>query len=230
MTLFLDSANIEHIKEICEYGIVKGVTTNQKILLKSGIRVGEYRDSIRQICNLVKGPVSVELTGVRSGIPDLVMEARELYGFDVNKYINIKVPMWGDGRGLGVAEKLRELEIPVNMTCMMSANQGILACEAGVDYASLFYNRIIDYTGRRSVGQREITLLRDYIDDHGLPTQIIAGSIRSPIDVMECFEAGAHIVTIPYPIIKKLPFHPRTQSTIEEFDKAWKEFMRERSR
>jgi len=226
VTLFLDSADIKHIKEICGWNIIKGITTNQKIFLKSGVT--DYNETIKNICELVDSPVSIELTKTNSHFTVLEQEAEKLR--EIDDRVNIKVPMWGDGRGLFIAKKLIGRKIPVNMTCMMSANQGILACEAGVDYASLFYNRIIDYAGRRSVGQREIALLREYIDNYGLPTQIIAGSIRSPIDVMECFEAGAHIVTIPYPIIKKLPFHPRTQSTIEEFDEAWKEFMRERSR
>ncbi len=220
MTVFFDSANIEHIREIHDWNVVRGVTTNQKIFLKSGVK--DYIGAIKAICEIVNNPVSVELTKTNSHFTVLLQEAKKYR--KISDHVNIKVPMWGDGRGLFIAEKLIDHKIPVNMTCMMSANQGILACEAGVEYASLFYNRIIDYAGRRLVGQREIVLLRDYIDDHGLPTQIIAGSIRSPIDVMECFEVGAHIVTIPYPIIKKLPFHPRTESTIKEFDEAWKEF------
>ncbi len=221
MTLFFDSANIDHIKEICSWNVTAGVTTNQKIFLKSGVT--DYTDTIKSICRVVKNPVSVELTKTEGSDNDLLREATDLRRID--SWVNIKVPMWGDGRGLRIARSLVKKDIPVNMTCMMSADQGILACEAGVDYASLFYNRIIDYSGRRPAGQREIALLRDYIDNHGLSTQIIAGSIRSPIDVMECFEAGAHIVTVTYPIMKKLPFHPRTEFTIKEFDAAWKEFM-----
>ncbi len=220
MTLFFDSANIEHIKEICDFGIISGITTNQKIFLKSGVT--DYIGTIKEICDLVNNPVSVELTETDDNFTVLLQEAGRLR--EIDNHVNIKVPMWGDGKGLFIAKKLIDMKIPVNMTCMMSADQGILACEVGVDYASLFYNRIIDYSGRRPAGQREISLLRDYIDNHGLSTQIIAGSIRTPIDVMECFEAGAHIVTIPYPIMKKLPFHPRTESTIKEFDDAWKEF------
>lgn len=222
MTLFIDSANIEHIKEVCSWGATGGATTNQKIFLKSGVT--DYIETIREICELVNNPVSVELTETDDHFTVMLQEAGMLR--EIDDHVNIKVPMWGDGKGLFIAEKLIDMEIPVNMTCLMSANQGILACEVGVKYASLFYNRIIDYSGRRSAGQREIALLHDYIDNHGLPTQIIAGSIRSPSDVMECFEAGAHIVTIPYPIMKKLPFHPRTESTIKEFDEAWKEFTR----
>ncbi len=221
MTLFFDSANIKEIRYVASLGIIRGVTTNQKIFLKSGVK--DYLATINEICGLVKGPVSVELTKTSESDQVLVDEAAGLR--DISTWVNIKVPMWGDGRGLRIVRSLTKQKIPVNMTCMMSADQGILACEVGVDYASLFYNRIIDYSGRRSAGQREIALLRDYIDNHGLFTQIIAGSIRSPSDVMECFEAGAHIVTIPYPIMKKLPFHPRTESTIKEFDDAWKEFV-----
>jgi len=133
--------------------------------------------------------------------------------------------MWGDGRGLIIIKQLKEKGISVNATCMMNAIQGVLAAEAGADYVSLFYGRINDYHQDRDAGVKQISTLRIYLDEHELSSQIIAGSMRKPRDVFDCLKAGAHIVTIPYEILLKLPFHVRTESTIKEFDQAWQEFL-----
>jgi len=237
LTIFVDSANIQEIQKwVVEYGVAKGVTTNQKIFLEEkGIN---FETRIKDILNtLPEGcPVSVELTKTNSTDKDLIEEAI-LYKTleDNNKHgvIVIKVPMWGDGRGLRIANKLVEKAIPVNMTCCMSVNQAILACEMDVPFVSFFYNRIIDYdktVGKQYPGSGAgfvvIHQTRNIIEQQEYETQIIAGSIRKPDDVEECFRAGAHIVTIPPKILKQLPFHPKTEETIKEFDEAWKQFIR----
>ncbi|MBW2671978.1 MAG: fructose-6-phosphate aldolase [Deltaproteobacteria bacterium] len=219
MTLFLDTANLDEIREIAELGVIRGVTTNQKILLKSGVSYDNYKEVIREICELVQGPVSVELTRTYAPVHSLVSEARELA--EINGWVVVKVPMWSDGRGLAVINQLSEMDIKTNATCLMSARQGVLAAEAGATYVSLFYNRMIEELSTRTLAMEEIFRMRTYLEDHDLDTKIIAGSIRNPNDVMECFNAGAHIVTVPYKHLKALIPHPRTESTIREFDEAW---------
>jgi len=219
MTLFLDSANLEEIRKAMSWGVISGVTTNQKILLKSGVTADGYKQTIREICELVDGPVSVELTETRPDIDLLVSEAEELAG--IHKWVNVKVPMWGDGRGLEVVSRLWDIGIKTNATCMMSAAQGILAMEAGAKYLSLFYRRMID-TGGLPYAKAQFRILSSYLKENHSKSRIIAGSIRKPEDVVDSWLAGAHVVTVPYKIMKRLPFHPRTESTIAEFDEAWR--------
>ena len=222
MTLFLDTANFEEIKEIVPWGVIRGITTNPKILFNSGISYEGYKELIKCICRLVNGPVSVELTKINEPVEVLFNEGVSIASLD--RRINVKVPMWGDGKGLQLIKELTQCDIEVNATCMMNAIQGVLASEAGADFVSLFYNRMID-EAEKEYAQSQIIYLRNYIDEHLLDSQIIAGSIRKPKDVIDCFSLGAHIVTVPYKHMIKLPFHTRTESTIREFDEAWKEFM-----
>lgn len=223
MTLFLDTAKIEHIKHILSWAVVKGLTTNQAIFLKSGRKHEDFTRTVKEICDLVKMPVSIELTQTLLDDHALISEAMSLC--EISEWVNIKVPMWGDGRGLVIIKELKEKRIKVNATCMMNAIQGVLAAEAGADYVSLFYGRINDYHQDGDAGKKSISTLRKYLDDHELSSQIIAGSMRKPRDVFDCLKAGAHIVTVPYAILVKLPFHLRTESTIRDFDDAWREFV-----
>ena len=221
MTIFLDSANLEHIRHILTWGPLAGVTSNPKIFLNEGDI--DYEETIKEIASLTPH-LSVELTQTDQDNEALVDEASLLYQLSP-EVITIKVPMWGDGRGLEIASRLIKRDIPVNMTCLMGAYQAILAVEAGCQYISLFYNRIADYLHSRHSAQSQFALLRSYIDGNGFDSKIIAGSIRDPKDIMECFESGAHIVTVPYKHLIKLPHHPKTEVTISEFDAAWREFQ-----
>ena len=230
MTIFLDTANIEEIKEYSKWGIVFGVTTNQKIWLKEkGIK---FKEKLKEILDFMDPfPVSVELTKTNKPFHILIKEAKEYVKLGSNAII--KVPMWKNGNGLYLANSLKENSIPVNMTCCMSVNQAILACEVGARYVSLFYNRIIDYKtkgGKKlqylDSGRKVIRKTRKIIDQQGYGTEIICGSIRDPKDVEDCFSAGSHIVTITPKVLKLLPFHPKTEETIKEFDKAWSTFLK----
>lgn len=240
VTIFLDTANIEEIKEYSKWGIIFGVTTNQKIWLKEkGI---DFKEKLKEILDFMNPfPVSVELTKTNKPLHILIKEAKEYVKLGSNAII--KVPMWKNGNGLYLASSLKENSIPVNMTCCMSVNQAILACEVGARYVSLFYNRIIDYEtkglgtlipllkgGKKlqylDSGQKVVTKTRKIINQQGYGTEIICGSIRDPKDVEDCFSAGAHIVTITPKILKLLPFHPKTESTILEFDAAWRTFLK----
>jgi transaldolase len=220
LEIFLDTASVKEIKEILQWGIISGVTTNQKIFsVEKGI---SFKDRILEILSLVDGPLSVELTNTTGSEDDLVEEAKEYSGWNPKKVI-IKVPMFGDGRGLSIVNRLRKENIKTNMTCLMSTNQVLLAAKVGATYASIFFNRI------RDLGSDPVKVLKDsrrIIEEGSFATRIIVGSIRKPEDVDEAAVAGAHIVTIPSKILMQMPYHPKTEETIKEFDQAWLEFKK----
>ena len=135
----------------------------------------------------------------------------------------IKVPMFGDGKGLRIINRLSRENIKTNATCMMTTNQVLLAAKAGATYTSIFYNRVKDSGGDAERGVRES---RAIIDKGGLESRIIVGSIRRPADITEAAVAGAHIITIPYKILVQMPWHWKTEDTIKEFDQAWQEFKK----
>jgi transaldolase len=185
------------------------------IILKEG-RV-DFKRRILEICRVVKGPVSVETT--KSTVPQLLAQAREFASW--HKNIVVKVAMHGDGRGLEVVHQLAKEHIKTNMTCMMTFNQLVLASKAGASYVSLFYNRAIEARENPLQIIRDSAALAKENDSMG---RLIVGSIRKPEDVALAVAAGAHILTVPFKILKQMPFNKRTQETIEEFDKAWGEF------
>ena len=227
MTLFVDSANLGDIEKAISWGVCRGVTTNPKIAAGSGVKYSPeaYRDNIRRICELVNGPVSVELTNTMGLVPELVREAAELYNIDRGKVV-VKVPMWGSGKGLEVIHDLAVLGVPTNATCLMNAAQGILAAETGAKYVSLFYRRMRDYYGQF---QEEFDHVAAEFGDLsrylcGKDCELIAGSIRELRDVVDCFTLGTDIVTVPPKILWELPKHPKTEATIAEFDEAWRKY------
>ena len=216
MKIFLDTASVSEIDHIMRWGVIDGVTTNQKIFLnEKGV---DFEDRVLEICKKLENkPVSVESNG--SSLEQILQDAR----FFVNIAPNVvpKIAMTADGMGLEAINILSKERIKINVTVMMNLNQLILATKAGATYVSLFFNRAKD------AGENPLQTIRQYYDwtrQHGYSTELIAGSIRHPKDVEQIAAAGAHIITIPYKIIKDMPFHKKTQETIEEFDKAWKEF------
>lgn len=219
MEIFLDTANVDEIRKVLPWGVISGVTTNQKIFLREkGV---DFRERAMEILSLVNGPLSLELTKTDGSVEDLVDEAQKYASWSPN--IVIKVPMWGDGRGLSIAYKLKELGIKTNMTCMMTTNQVLLATRVGATYASIFFNRVKDSGGDPV---KVIQECRQIIENGGFKTKIIAGSIRRPTDIAEAAIAGAHIITIPYKIIIQMPWHWKTEETIKEFDQAWQQFKK----
>ena len=213
---FLDTASLKEIEEFTRWGIADGVTTNQKIFLSEG--GVDFKRHILKICALVNGPVSVETT--KSTVPELLEEARRYASWQKN--IVVKVAMYGDGRGLQVVRQLAKEDIKTNMTVMMTFNQLVLAAKAGATYVSLFYNR------SKEAGENPAQIIRDYVavaKEGKLSARLIVGSIRTPDDVALAVAAGAHIMTVPAKILKQMPFNKRTEETIEEFDKAWQDFL-----
>jgi transaldolase len=163
-------------------------------------------------------PYPVSLEGPNN-LDELLESAREYSKWGKN--VVIKVPMLEDGSGLIAVKTLEGEGIKTNVTAMMSVNQAFLAIEAGASYASLFYNRIRD-SGADPV--EVVKQSRAIIDKGNFKTKLIVGSIRNPSDVEEIISANPHVITIPYKILKQMPYHERTVSTLEEFDKAWEEF------
>ena len=213
MTIFLDTANLEELRKAVVWGVCHGVTLNQKILLQEkGVDLEKH---IKDIISIVgKVPISVELTQTDSRAR-MIGEAQSYA--DIAENIVVKVPMFGSGLGLELSKILLDMGIKVNMTCMMSERQVLLAAELGVQYASLFYRRI-----QFRVTTFKVT--RAILDRIFSDTLLIAGSLRSPEDVIVALKNGADIVTIPPKVLWKMPFHPRTEKTIAEFDEAWKDF------
>jgi len=216
MELFLDTANLDEIKEILPWGITTGLTTNQKIFQKE--KGTDFKEHVRKILAMIDGPVSLEVT--KSDPEGILREAEEYSKWGKN--VVIKVPMWGDGRGLRIASALEKRGIKVNMTALMSSSQVMLAASAGTTYASLFFNRIKD--GGEDP-EKVIRESRAIVDAMGTKTRIIVGSIRDPSDVIKAALAGAHIVTVPYKMLIRMPFHQKTEDTIKEFDTAWADFL-----
>lgn len=218
MKIFLDTASIAEVRKWKKRLFLDGITTNQKIFLaEKGIN---FRTRVFEICNENVGDVSVELTS--HGVGEMIEEARKYATW--HKAIVIKVPMTPDGSGLEVIKKLKTYGIKTNATCMMTADQLILAAKAGATYVSLFYNRSKD-SGKDA--DRELQKAKVFLTKDSTPAkkpQIIVGSIRKPSDVSDAFFAGADIVTIPPKILEEILDNKKTIETIKEFDDAWKEF------
>jgi len=216
--IFVDTANVEDIKNWKERGICDGITTNQKLFLtEKGV---DFKKTILQICNLTKVPVSVELTGHESVI-SMIAEAKKYALW--SKYVVVKVPLTPDGIGLTVIRKLKGLGIKSNATIMMSFEQMVLAIVAGATYVSIFYNRAKD-AGYDP--DEIIRRTRSFIDEGNYKSQIITGSIRNKRDVGNAFAAGSDIVTTPPKILSDMLEEEMTNKTIREFDAAWESFKK----
>ncbi|MEM0448696.1 MAG: fructose-6-phosphate aldolase [Methanomassiliicoccales archaeon] len=214
MKIFIDTANLEQIKEVDSWGILDGVTTNPTLVAKEK---GDFKTIIRRICEIVGGPVSVEAMSAKA--EDIVKEARELSRIHDN--IVIKIAMTEDG--LKATKALSKEGIKVNMTLIFSANQALLAAKAGAAYVSPFVGRLDD------VGQNGMELIAeilDIFDNYDFDTEVIVASVRHPIHVEQAARMGAHIATVPYDVLKKMFHHPLTDVGIERFQKDWEKVIK----
>ena len=209
MKIFIDTANIEHIREVNSWGILDGVTTNPSLVAKEGM---EFEQVIREICSIVDGDISAEAVSLDA--EGMVKEARELS--KMHKNVVVKIPMTSEG--LKAVKVLSAEGVRTNVTLVFSANQALMAAKAGATYVSPFVGRLddINHTG--------MDLVRDIVEIfslHGFDTQVIAASIRHPLHVTEAALAGAHVATIPYDVLKKMLKHNLTDVGIERFLKDW---------
>lgn len=210
MKLFIDTASIQEIEEIKEWGVLHGVTTNPSLIAKETGR--EYREIITEISRLVPGPISAEVLSTEK--EDMCKEARELA--QIGENIVIKIPMTQEG--LKAVSVLKREGIKTNVTLIFSSQQALLAAQAGATYVSPFIGRLDD------IGHNGITLLKEIVcllNDYDFKTMVIAASIRHPQHVYQSFEVGATIATIPYQVFKKMVKHPLTDMGIERFLKDW---------
>lgn len=213
MKFFIDTANVDEIKEAADLGVLDGVTTNPSLLSKEIQRSGEdYKDILKTICRMVQGPVSAEVLALDS--EGMIREAMELAKLD--EHIVVKVPIIKDG--LKAVKKLTSEGIKTNVTLTFSPCQALLAAKAGATYVSPFVGRLddISHVGMELVGDI-VTIYENY----GLETEIIVASIRNPLHVVDAALMGAHVATIPFRVIEQLLKHPLTDIGIERFAADW---------
>lgn len=209
MKLFIDTANVDEIKEINSWGVIEGVTTNPSLIAKEG-RV--FENVVKEITQIVDGPISAEVISMDS--EGMIKEGEELS--KIHENIVIKIPMCAEG--LKAVSALNKKGIKTNVTLIFSSNQALLAAKAGASYVSPFVGRLDD------IGQEGIMLIEEVAEIfsiHGIETEIISASIRHPQHVLTSAKAGADISTVPYKVFKQMLGHPMTDIGIEKFLKDW---------
>jgi transaldolase len=209
MKIFIDTANIDQIREVNSWGILDGVTTNPSLVSKEN---KDFRTLVKEICEVVDGPISAEAVSLDA--EGMVKEGRELSTIHPN--INIKIPMTEEG--IKATKILSDEGIDVNVTLIFSAAQALLACKAGAKYISPFVGRLDDIG---HVGMDVVEECLDIIWNYDFETEVIVASVRHPNHVLEGARMGAHIATIPYAVLRKMFNHPLTDIGIERFLKDW---------
>lgn len=209
MKIFIDTANVEEIRDAAKMGCISGVTTNPSLIAKEG---RDFKEVVKEICSIVDGPISAEVISLKAD--EMVEEAKELA--KIHKNVVIKLPVTKDG--LEACRKLTELGIKTNVTLVFSATQALMAARAGATYVSPFLGRLDD------VGVNGLKLIAEIVeifDIHGIETEIIAASVRNPYHAKEAARLGAHIATIPYKVLLKMLEHPLTEAGIKKFLADW---------
>lgn len=218
MKFFIDSANVEEIREAAEMGIICGVTTNPSLIAKEG---RDFAQVIREITALVDGPISGEVKATTVDAAGMIAEGREIAAIHPNMVV--KIPMTVEG--LKAIKVLAAEGIKTNCTLIFSANQALLAARAGASYVSPFLGRLDDIS---MPGIDLINTISDifaqYDDIH---TEIIAASVRNPIHVTDCALAGADIATVPYSVLVQMTKHPLTDAGIAKFQADYKKVFGE---
>lgn len=211
MKFFIDTANVDDIREAATLGVLDGVTTNPTLLSREAGK-GTFRETLKKICAVVPGPVSAEVVALDA--EGMVKEGKELCKLADN--IIIKVPCIREG--VKALQMFKSEGIQTNATLCFSANQGLLVAKAGATYCSPFVGRIDD------VGQPGMELVRELVtiyENYGFDTQIIVSSVRHAQHVYEAAQMGAHVCTIPFKVIEQLIKHPLTDVGIEKFLADW---------
>ena len=212
MKIFIDTANIDEIRDAATLGVIDGVTTNPSLIAKEGKKL---EDVIVDICNLVDGPISGEIKATTTKWEDMVAEGKEIA--KLHKNMVVKIPMTKDG--IIAVKELTKLGIKTNVTLIFSVNQALLAAKAGATYVSPFVGRLDD------ISEDGMNLIYDIVDvftNYDINTEIIAASIRHPMHAVECAKAGADIATIPYKVLMQMIKHPLTDQGIEKFVNDYK--------
>ncbi|WHE07020.1 fructose-6-phosphate aldolase [Thermoanaerobacterium thermosaccharolyticum] len=209
MKFFIDTANVDEIREANELGVICGVTTNPSLIAKEG---RDFIEVVKEITTIVDGPISAEV--VSEDHDGMVKEALDLA--KIHKNIVIKIPMTAEG--LKAVKILTEKGVKTNVTLIFSATQALLAARAGATYVSPFVGRLDDIS---TDGLQLVSDIVQIFDIYGIETEVIAASIRHPMHVLEAAKVGAHIATVPYKVIMQMIKHPLTDIGIERFLKDW---------
>ncbi|MBI4971376.1 MAG: fructose-6-phosphate aldolase [Candidatus Omnitrophica bacterium] len=215
MKFFIDTANLDEIREAASWGICDGVTTNPSLVSKEGS--SDFQSLLRQICSIVDGPISAEVVSMKS--EEMLEEGRELSRIHPN--IVVKVPLIKEG--LKAVKIFSSEGIKTNVTLCFSANQALLAAKAGASYISPFIGRLDD------AGEVGMTLIQDIktiYDNYGFKTEILAASIRHPVHVLEAAKIGAHVATMPLKVMEMLMKHPLTDNGLDKFLADWKKLAK----
>ena len=211
MRLFLDTANVEYIREANEMGVICGVTTNPSLIAKEG---RDFNEVIKEITEIVDGPISGEV--ISEDAKGMIEEGRKIAA--IHKNMIVKIPMTAEG--LKATKVLANEGIKTNVTLIFSVNQALLAANAGATYVSPFLGRVDD------ISMNGIDLVRNIAEIfrvHNISTEIIAASVRNPLHVIEAARAGADIATVPYNLVQQMIKHPLTDQGLEKFKKDWQD-------
>jgi transaldolase len=211
MKIFLDTANINDIKKGVAWGIVDGVTTNPTLISREGFK--DYKSALKDICDIVKGPISAEVISTDS--EGMIKEGKNLSKIDEN--IVIKIPATFEG--LKAVKQLTNENIKTNVTLIFSPSQALLAAKAGATYVSPFVGRLDDIS---SNGMELVEKIVAIFDNYLIDTKVIVASIRHPLHFVESALIGAEVATVPFPVLEKLMKHPLTDIGIERFLNDWK--------
>ena len=209
MQLFLDTANLDEIREIAEWGVLSGVTTNPSLVVKEG---QDFKALVKEICQIVDGPVSAEVVSTDSG--NMIREGRDIATWAPN--VVVKCPLTPDG--LKATSALSKDGIKVNVTLCFSLNQALLAARAGASFVSPFIGRLDD------INEDGCALVQHIVEAfhiQGIETQVLAASIRTPLHVTRVALAGADVATMPHKVFKQIVSHPLTDSGLEKFLADW---------
>lgn len=209
MRFFLDTANVEYIREANEMGVICGVTTNPSLIAKEG---RDFNKVIKEITGIVDGPISGEV--ISEDAKGMIEEGRKIAA--IHKNMIVKIPMTAEG--LKATKVLANEGIKTNVTLIFSVNQALLAANAGATYVSPFLGRIDDISMN---GMDLVRNIAEIFRVHKISTKIIAASVRNPIHVIEAARAGADIATVPYNLVQQMIKHPLTDQGLEKFKKDW---------
>jgi transaldolase len=213
--LFLDTANVDEIREIAEWGVLDGITTNPTLVAKEG---KDFKTVVKEICGIVSGPVSAEV--VSTDTATMVKEGREYATWAPN--VVVKCPL--TPAGLGACRTLSNDGIKVNVTLCFSVNQALLAARAGAYFISPFVGRLED------INEDGIELVAQIVEMYhmqGLETKVLAASLRTPMHVTKAALAGADVATMPYKVFKQLVSHPLTEAGLKQFLADWDKARKE---
>lgn len=209
MKFFVDTAEVEEIKELNEYGMVDGVTTNPSLIMKSG---RDFKEVIKEICGFVDGPVSAEVVATEA--EKMIEEGTELA--KIAKNVTIKLPLTWDG--LKACRHFSNKGIKTNVTLCFSPLQALLAAKAGASFISPFIGRLDDIGHD---GMQLIEEIREIYDNYGYETEILAASIRHPLHMLQAAQVGADVATLPSKVLKQLAKHPLTDKGLQAFLDDW---------